>query len=147
MPMLHAIMEMPETLQDKILVLCGIISENTKKNHAKNSLPPETRSNASTDARIWESGPATLNPLNWHFYRFALGHHHFQHKLSPYDEQEAILVSSRHNSVQAQASTATSLRIDPGTVTIPQYRFNKTKQHTHTHKKHPSPLHATLHPT
>ena len=22
---------------------------------------------------------------------------------------------------------------DPGTVTIPQYRFNKTKQHTHTH--------------
>jgi len=29
-PMLHAIMEMPETLQDKILVLCGIIFENTK---------------------------------------------------------------------------------------------------------------------
>ena len=23
--------------------------------------------------------------------------------------------------------------IDPGTVTIPQYRVNKTKQHTHTH--------------
>ena len=23
-----------------------------------------------------------------------------------------------------------ALRIDPGTVTIPQYRFNKTKQHT-----------------
>jgi len=22
---------------------------------------------------------------------------------------------------------------DPGTVTIPQYRVNKTKQHTHTH--------------
>ena len=22
--------------------------------------------------------------------------------------------------------------IDPGTVTIPQYRYNKTKQHTHT---------------
>ena len=34
-----------------------------KNNHAKNSLLPETRSNASTDARIWESGPATLNPL------------------------------------------------------------------------------------
>ena len=33
-PMLHAIMEMPETLQDKILVLCddddGIIFENTR---------------------------------------------------------------------------------------------------------------------
>jgi len=34
-----------------------------KNNHAKNSLPPETRSNTSTDARIWESGPAALNPL------------------------------------------------------------------------------------
>jgi len=78
-----------------------------KNNHAKNSLPPETRSNASTDARIWESGPLTLNPLSWHCYRFALGHHLFKHKLSPYDEKEATLISSRHNSVQAQASTAT----------------------------------------
>ena len=25
--------------------------------------------------------------------------------------------------------------IDPGTVTIPQYRVNKTKQHTHTHTR------------
>ena len=65
-----------------------------KNNHAKNSLPPETRSNASTDARIWESGPLTLNPLNWHCYRFALGHHLFKHKLSPYDEKEATLISS-----------------------------------------------------
>jgi len=105
-PMLHAIMEMPETLQDKILVLCGII-QKYKNNHAKNSLPPETCSNASTDARIWESGPATLNPLNWHCFRFALGHHLFKHKLSPYDEKEATLISSRHNSVQAQASTDT----------------------------------------
>ena len=52
-----------------------------KNNHAKNSLPPETRSDASTDARIWESGPLTLNPLNWHCFRFALGHHLFKHKL------------------------------------------------------------------
>ena len=78
-----------------------------KNNHAKNSLPTETRSNASTDARIWESGLATLNPLNWHCYRFALGHHLFNHKLSPYDEKEAKLIFSRHASVQAQASTAT----------------------------------------
>jgi len=77
-----------------------------KNNHAKNSLPPETRSNASTDARIWESGPAALNPLNWHYYRFALGHHLFNHKLSPYDEKEAKLISSRHASVQVQASNA-----------------------------------------
>jgi len=80
-----------------------------RNNHAKNSLPPETRSNASTDARIWESGPATLNPINWYCYRFALpvGHHLFKHKLSPYDEKEATLISSRHTSVQAQASNAT----------------------------------------
>jgi len=72
-----------------------------------NSLPPETRSNASTDTRIWESRLATLNPLNWHCYRFALGHHLFNHKLFPYDEKEAKLIFSRHASVQAQASTAT----------------------------------------
>jgi len=36
-----------------------------------------------------------------------LGHHLFKHKLSPYDEKEATLISSRHTSVQAQVSTAT----------------------------------------
>jgi len=77
-----------------------------KKNHAKNSPPPETRSNA----RIWESAPATLNPLNWHCYRFAFGHHLFNHKLSPFDEKEAKLIFPRHAPVQAQASTAS-----PGT--------------------------------
>ena len=40
--------------------------------------------------------------------RFALGHHLFKHKLSPYDEKEATLIFSRHNSVQTQASTATT---------------------------------------
>jgi len=80
-----------------------------KNNHAKNSLPPETCSNASTDARIWESRRATLNPLNWHCYRFTLGHHLFNHRLSPYDEKEAQLIFPRHASVQAQTSTATPL--------------------------------------
>jgi len=79
-----------------------------KNNYAKNSLPPETRSNASTHAQIWKSGPGTLNPLNWHCYRFDEGHHLFNHKLSPYDKKEAKLISSRNNSVQAQASTTTS---------------------------------------
>jgi len=79
-----------------------------KNNHAKNSLPPGTRSNASTDARIWGSGPVTFNPLNWHCYRFALGHHLFEYKLAPYDEKEAKLISSCHTPVQAQASNATS---------------------------------------
>ena len=31
--------------------------------------------------------PATRNPLNWHCFRFALGHYFFQHPLSPYDEK------------------------------------------------------------
>jgi len=78
-----------------------------KNNHAKNSLPPETRSNASIDARIWESGLALVNPLNWHCNRLALGHHLFNHKLSPYIEKEAKLIFSRHASVQVQVSTAT----------------------------------------
>jgi len=78
-----------------------------KINHAKNSLPPETRSNASTDTQIWESGLATLNPLNWHCYRFALGHHLFNHKLSPYDEKEAKLIVFCLASVQVHSSTAT----------------------------------------
>jgi len=60
-----------------------------KNNHAKNSLPPETRSYTSTDARIWKSRPPTLYPLNWHYYTFALGHHLFNHKISPYDEEKA----------------------------------------------------------
>ena len=104
-PTLHVTMEMTEYLQDQILALCGIISENTKKNHAKNLLPPETGSNASTDTRIWESRPATLNFLNWQCYRFALGHHLFNHKLSPYDEKEAKLIFSRH----ASGSTSTGV--------------------------------------
>ena len=52
----------------------------------------ETRSNASTDAHIWKSGLLTLNPLNWHSYRFALGRHLFNHKVSPHDEREAKLI-------------------------------------------------------
>jgi len=35
-----------------------------------------------------------------------LGHDLFNHKLSPYDETEAKLISSRHASVQVQASDA-----------------------------------------
>jgi len=100
-----------------------------KNNHAKNSLRPETCSNASTDARIWKSGPATLDPLNLHCYRFVLGHHLFNHKLSPYDEKEAKLIPSRHNSVQAQASTATPsthpLFVLPFTLLEPTTQINK----------------------
>ena len=58
-----------------------------KNNHATSTLPPKTCSNDSPDNRIWRKGLATLNPLNWHFFRFALGHHLFQHPASPYDEK------------------------------------------------------------
>jgi len=78
-----------------------------KNDYAKNSLPPEICSNTSNDTRIWESRLATLHPLNWHCYRFALGHHLFNHKLSPYDKKEAKLIFPCHTSVQVQASTAT----------------------------------------
>jgi len=33
-----------------------------------------------------------------------------------------------------QATPGPLKRNVPGTLTIPQYRFNKTKQHTHTHR-------------
>jgi len=58
-----------------------------KNNHTTSSLSQTTRSNASLDKRIWIAGPPTLNPLNWHCFGFALGHHLFQHPLSPYDEK------------------------------------------------------------
>jgi len=60
-----------------------------KNNHTTSSLPQTTRSNASQDKQIWMKGPPTLNPLNWHCFRFALGHHLFQRPLSPYNEKSA----------------------------------------------------------
>jgi len=60
-----------------------------KNNHTTSSLLEKTRSDASTDKRTWEQGPAILNPLNWHCFRFAPGHHLFQHPLPPYDEKTA----------------------------------------------------------
>jgi len=99
-----------------------------KNNHAKNSLPPATRSNSTTfnsttlnSLQLYH--PNSLQriyrcphlgkracypqPPNWHCYRVALGHQLFKHKLSPYDEKKATLIFSRRASIQAQASTAT----------------------------------------
>jgi len=53
-------------------------------------------------------GPATLNPLKWHNFRFALGHHLFQHPLSPYDEKIAQDVAKLLPRMKEQASTATT---------------------------------------
>ena len=75
-------------------------------NHTTSSLPQKTRSNASPDKRIWMKGPHTLNPLNWHCFRFALGHHLFQHTLSPYDEEKAQDVAKLLPRMKEQASAA-----------------------------------------
>ena len=77
-------------------------------NHTTSSLPQTTRSNASSDRRIWITGPPTLNPLNWHCFKFALGHHLFQHPLSPYDEKSAQDVAKLLPRMKEQASTATT---------------------------------------
>jgi len=53
-------------------------------------------------------GPPTLNPLNWHCFRFALGHHLFQHPLSPYDEKSAQDVAKLLPRMKEQASIATT---------------------------------------
>jgi len=79
-----------------------------KNNHATSSLPQTTRSNASPDKRIWMKRPPILNPLNCHCFRFALGHHLFQHPLSPYDEKSAQGVAKLLPRVKEQASTATT---------------------------------------
>jgi len=78
-----------------------------KNNHTTSSLPQKTRSKSSPDKRIWMTGPATLNPLNWHCFRFALGHHLFQHPLSPYDEKIKQDVAKLLPKMR-EASTATA---------------------------------------
>jgi len=79
-----------------------------KNNHTTSSLPLTTSSNVSPDKRIWITGPPTLNPLNWHYFRFALGHHLFQHPLSPYDEKSAQDIAKLLPRMKEQASTATT---------------------------------------
>jgi len=68
----------------------------------------KTRSNASTDKQTWKQGPATLNPLKWHCFRFALGHHLFQHLLPPYDEKSAQDVAKLLPRLKEQASITTA---------------------------------------
>jgi len=55
-------------------------------------------------------GPPTLNPLNWHCFRFAPGHHLFQHPLSPYDEKNALAQDDSKilPRMKEQASTTTT---------------------------------------
>ena len=53
------------------------------------------------------------------------------------EEEEGTGVASDVVKVEGEDPATPGLLpqgIDPGTVTIPQYRYNKTKQHTHTLK-------------
>ena len=48
------------------------------------------------------------------------------------EEEEGTGITSDVVKVEGEdPATPGPARIDPGTVTIPQYRFNKTKQRTH----------------
>ena len=51
------------------------------------------------------------------------------------EEEEGTGVASDVYKVEGEdpATQGPLMRNDPGSVTIPQYRVNKTKQHTHTH--------------
>jgi len=81
-----------------------------KNNHTTSSLPRKTRFNVSTDKQNWKQGPPTLNPLNWHCFKFALGQHLFQpwHPLSPYDETSAQGVAELLPRFKEQACIATT---------------------------------------
>jgi len=56
--------------------------------------------------------------------------------LGPFEEEEeGTCIASDVVKVKGEDPVTPGLLpkgIDPGTVTIPQYRVNKTKQHTHT---------------
>ena len=79
-----------------------------KNNHTTSSLPQKICSDASPDKRIWMKGHSTLNSLNWHCFRFALGHQLFQNPLSPYDEKSAQDIAKLLPRVKEQVYTATS---------------------------------------
>ena len=54
------------------------------------------------------------------------------------EEEEGTGIASDVVKVQGEDPATPGLPpkgIDPGTVTIPRYRANKTKKHTHTHKE------------
>ena len=105
-PTLHAIMGMMEYLQpeDKILAVCGIISENTKT--IAQRIPYHLKP-APTHLLMPESGKAdlifsthrtgTVADSPWVTTSSTTNFHHT-------DEKEAKLISSRHAPVQVQAS-------------------------------------------
>ena len=74
------------------LVASGIWCSGTslrssyKNDHAKSNLPSKIYSNEFEDPKLWKKGPLTTEPLAWHHFRSALGHHLIQHPQSPFDE-------------------------------------------------------------
>jgi len=61
-----------------------------KTDHTKSTLPEQTNDNSSKDERIWTLGTLTFDPLVWHRYQYAWGHHMFRHTESPFNEKEAL---------------------------------------------------------
>ena len=59
-----------------------------KTDHTKSTLPEQTTDNSSKDEGIWTLGSLTFEPLVWHRFRYALGHHMFRYKESPFNEKK-----------------------------------------------------------
>jgi len=68
-----------------------------KIDHTKSALPEQSNDNLCKDEQIWTLGPLIFEPLVWHRYRYALGHHMFRHKESPFNEKEALSTKSSAN--------------------------------------------------
>jgi len=65
-----------------------------KADHTKSTLPEQTNHNSSKDERIWTLGLLTFESPVWRRFRYALGHHMFRHKESPFNEKEALSIQS-----------------------------------------------------
>jgi len=83
-----------------------------KTDHTKSTLPEQTNDNSSKDERIWTLRPLTFDPLVWHRFRYALGHHMFCHKESPFDKKEALSIQSSATRIAHEIANSTH-PIDP----------------------------------
>ena len=77
----------------------------------KNPLLAETRSNESTDTRLWKSRPATLNPLYWHVTDSPWSPSLQPPTFPTRGEGSDTDLFASHKHVQEQASTATGTTV------------------------------------
>jgi len=78
-----------------------------KTDHTKSTLPEQTNDNSSKDERIWTLGPLTFDPLVRHRCQYALGHHMFRHKESPFNEKEALSTKSSATRIAREIANPT----------------------------------------